>query len=293
MEIIPYIAIILYYLRVKKKVFIFGDPVAHSKSPAMHNAAYKKLKLSADFEYLKKQVKPEELAEAMAILRAEDTAGANITIPHKERIIEYLDIIDPQAEEIGAVNTVVNKDGKLTGYNTDGLGFLKSLKQLNNFDVKDKRVAVFGAGGAAKAIVYVLSVVGKAKNIAVADIDHSKAKFLAGNISNCKGYSINNPDFFKSVKSADLVINATPLGMSPNEDKTPLLDLSVINPGQLYSDVVYAPRETLFLKNALAKGAKVNYGYGMLLWQGVLAFNLFTGVPVENIPVKDMEKVLA
>lgn len=276
---------------MKKLVYIFGDPVEHSKSPAMHNAAYVELGLSDKYEYLKKHVRPEELKEAVHMLRAENIAGANITVPHKEFVLPYLDHIDPLAQKIGAVNTVVNKNGKLYGYNTDAPGYVRALQEYSKFPIKDKKVAIFGAGGAAKAIAYMLCQ-DEAGEIAVGEVDLSKAEKLAGNNKKISIFDSRSKDFLTKVAAADLVINCTPLGMHPNENKSPLNDLSVIRPEQLYSDIVYVPRETLFLKNALAKGTQVNYGFGMLLWQGVIAFHHFTGVPIDKIPAKVMEKIL-
>jgi shikimate dehydrogenase len=274
---------------MKKLVYIFGDPVEHSKSPAMHNAAYAKLGISDKYEYLKKHIRPSELKEAAHMLRAENIAGANITVPHKEFVLQYLDHIDPLAQEIGAVNTVVNKNGMLYGYNTDAPGYIRALQEYNRFSVKNKKVAIFGAGGAAKAIAYMLCQ-DEATEIAVGEVDLSKAEKLAGNNKKISIFDSRSKEFLAKVAEADLVINCTPLGMHPNKNKTPLADLSVIRPKQLYSDIVYTPKETIFLKNALAKGASVNYGSGMLLWQGIIAFHHFTGVPIEKIPIKIMEQ---
>lgn len=276
---------------MKKLVYIFGDPVAHSKSPAMHNAAYAELGLSDKYEYLKKHVRSNELKESVHMLRAENIAGANITIPHKEEVIQYLDHIDPLAKAIGAVNTVVNKNGKLYGYNTDAPGYVRALQEYNKFSAKNKKVAILGAGGAAKAIAYML-IQEEAAEISVGEVDMSKAEKLAGNNKKISIFDSRSKEFMTKVTEADLVINCTPLGMHPNETKTPLNDLSIIRTGQLYSDIVYVPKETVFLKNALGKGAQVNYGFGMLLWQGIIAFHHFTGVPIEKIPAKVMEEVL-
>lgn len=276
---------------MKKYVYIFGDPVEHSKSPDMHNAAYKELGLENDFEYLKKHVRPNELKEAVHMLRAENIAGANITIPHKENVLEYLDKINPLAEKIGAVNTVINTNGKLIGYNTDGPGYVRSLQEYNHFFAKGKKVIIFGAGGGAKAVAYMLSKEGAAE-IAIGEIDLEKANKLAKTIPGATSYQSNSPQFIKKIAEANLIINCSPLGMHPLKNKTPLTDLSVINSDQLYSDIVYVPKETLFLKNALAKGAQVNYGFGMLLWQGVIAFHHFTGVPTDKVPIEIMEKIL-
>lgn len=271
-----------------KRVYIFGDPVAHSKSPAMHTAAYRELNL--DYEYIKEHVRASELADKVKnLLRYPNCAGANITVPHKEQVLPFLDELDPLARKFGAVNTIVNDHGRLKGYNTDGSGYVRSLLVENGFSVAGKKVAMFGAGGAAKAIALSLE---DFSDLAIGEVVQNKAETLASQIANAKAYQADSQEFLEKVHAADLVINTTPLGMHPREDKTPLTDLAVIHSGQLYSDIVYIPQETLFLRNASAKGAQVHFGWGMLLFQGVLAFSYFTGVPLDKIPVDTMKKAL-
>lgn len=276
---------------MKKFVYLYGYPVKHSKSPEMHNAAYKALKLPNKFEYLRKAVPPAELGQAIQQLRSKDTAGANITIPHKENVMKYLDDISLTARAIGAVNTVINHNGILYGENTDARGYLTALSKENRFRAKGKTVAIFGAGGAAKAIVFILETAG-AREISIGEVDLTKGSKLAKESHLAKAYLATSPEFLRKIAKADLVINATPLGMLGQEKKTPLTDLSVINAKQLYSDIVYNPRETLFLKNALKKGAKISYGWGMLLYQGVFALELFTGKKIKKTTIDIMRKVL-
>jgi shikimate dehydrogenase len=255
----------------------------------MHAAAYKELGL--DYEYVKEHVRGAELGDKVRnLLRHPNCAGANITIPHKEAVIPFLDELDPLAEDIGAVNTVVNNNGKLKGYNTDATGYLTSLTE--QFDPKDKKVAIFGAGGAAKAIALILHRQGNVSEIAIGEVVRAKAELLAKQVPSTQAYDVTAPEFLVKVAQADLVVNTSPLGMHPHEDKTPLTDLSVIHSGQLYSDVVYVPRDTLFLRNASARGAQIHYGIGMLLFQGVIAFSHFTGIPLERVPIDTMRKAL-
>lgn len=273
-----------------KKVYIYGNPVAQSKSPAMHTAAYKALKL--DYTYEKRLVQPAELKKAIADLRRPDVAGANITVPYKSAVIPCLDELDPLANRYGAVNTIVNRHGRLVGYNTDGPGYLRSLEQETGFTPMGKKILLFGSGGAARAIALVLSD-GGASLIVIASRNQAQAQELAKKLHYAEVMSLEHARLSEKIQASDLIINCTPIGMSPREQESVLSDLSVIHEQQLYSDVVYEPQETLFLQQAAAKGARIHHGLGMLLQQGVLAFHHLTGVPVKDIPVKEMAKALS
>jgi shikimate dehydrogenase len=258
---------------------IFGYPVEHSLSPNMHNTAFDLLGM--DMCYVAYKVAPEDLPAAVASIRALNMLGVNTTVPHKENVIPLLDEVDKEASFIGAVNTVVNKDGRLTGYNTDGRGFMASLDE-ECVDVTGKRVIVIGTGGASRAISYYLSE--KASSLSLFDIDSAKAKGLVDDLKKIR----NNVSLLfdlKNIKDADIIINATPLGLKP-EDPIPF-DTSAITPYMVICDLIY--KETPLLKEAETKGAKAINGSGMLLWQGVLAFELWTGV---KPPVEDMRQVL-
>jgi shikimate dehydrogenase len=256
----------------EKKVYIIGYPLAHSLSPEMHNAAYAALGL--DYNYQKLEL-PELTAKTMEILRQPDCAGANVTIPHKRRAAELADELDESARlalsggagETGSVNTLVNRAGRLIGYSTDGAGYLAALRR-DNIEPAGKKIILFGNGGAAQALSSVL-------------------KPLAAELTVITRHS-PRPD----IARADMVINATSVGMHPRADETILPELNGIHAGQLFSDIVYNPRETLFLRNAAARGADVQQGWGMLLMQGVLAFCLLTGLPREKAPIDIMQKVL-
>lgn len=257
-----------------KLICIFGDPVEHSLSPAMHNAAFKKMKL--DYAYVAFHVKPRGLGKAVRALKALNFAGANITVPHKERVMQYLDEIDEDAQKLGAVNTIVNRDGRLIGYNTDGRGFVKSLNEEAGFDPAKKKVYMCGAGGAARGIGYALAKAGVGR-LYLYDVDGPKLDRMTMDINNIAGRlfvrpAIMDPDF---IRSCDLVINATPLGMKET-DPLPLAR-ECFRPGQVFYDIIYNPAKTKCVKVAEGAGAKAVNGLGMLLYQGVFAFEHWLG----------------
>ncbi len=259
---------------------LFGCPVEHSLSPSMHNAAFEALSL--DYCYLPFLVKPEDLGRAVDSIRALNFAGVNVTVPHKEAVIPLLDSIDEEAMFIGAVNTIVNTNGELRGYNTDGRGFMRSLSE-NNINVKDRKILVVGAGGASRAISYYLS--GKADKLYLFDIDRNKLGKLVADLSkirdNVSGLQeIQNPGEFA------IIINATPLGLKKG-DPLPF-STSSLKPGQVVCDLIYG--NTRMLESASKKDCLTVNGLGMLLWQGVLAFELWTGL---FPPVDVMKKALS
>jgi len=272
---------------------IFGYPVGHSFSPVMHNAAFSFLGLN--FVYVPYCVAPEELESAARAVISLGMAGVNITIPHKERICGCIDQIAPGAKIAGAVNTIVNKKGKLYGYNTDGAGFLRSLKEEAGFLPAGKTVLILGAGGAARSIAVELAISG-ALYITIANRKPERAlalaQLLAGETPVKKADTVRwaTPEIKECVKRADLIIQATPLGMYPNEDACPDFPFEYLQPGQVVCDLVYNPPITKFLKNtSLTEGVKATNGIGMLLYQGVLAFEHWTGV---QAPVEIMRKSL-
>lgn len=265
-----------------KIIGIIGDPITHTASPAMHNAA--SASLGSDFTYIPFHVKPEQLQKAIDGLRSLNIIGVNVTIPHKEAVLPFLDKLDSSAQRARAVNTIVNENGLLVGYNTDGDGFCYALKQEANFDCLGKKIVLIGAGGSAKAIAS--SLAGQpVSSIYIINRHTERAKQLAMmlSFSNVPVTSIEweNPHaWIKTCHEADLVINTTPVGMAPEIQAVPLPDLSWIREGQLICDIIYAPPTTEFLKQAKAKGASILNGAGMLAGQGVLAFEKFTGARV-------------
>lgn len=250
---------------------LFGYPVEHSFSPAMHNAAFRHLNL--DYCYVAFSVKPEYLEDAVKAIRALDLAGVNVTIPHKERVIAFLDEISDEAMSIGAVNTIKNEKGRLIGFNTDGRGFMQSLSE-NSIDMKDKRVLMIGSGGASRAIGYYICK--ESSMVYLTDIDAKKAESLRDYLNSFRGnvYVIDSKDLFKKdlLDGIDIIINATPLGLKP-DDALPI-DVSFLKKEHIVCDLIY--KETPFLKKASAIGCKTIDGLGMLLWQGVFAFEIWT-----------------
>ncbi len=247
---------------------IFGYPIEHTLSPLMHNAAFSKLDL--DMCYIPFKVSPDDLPAAVTSIRALNLAGVNITVPHKENVIPLLDQVNEEAAFIGAVNTVTNHEGILTGYNTDGRGFMSSLAE-ETVSVENREVVMIGTGGAARAVSYYLSE--KASKLSMFDIDSNKANALVADLGRIRNnvFVLDSPD---EIGRPDVLINATPLGLLA-DDPLPV-NADLISSDMVVCDLIY--RKTPLLINALEKGAKTVDGSGMLLWQGVLAFELWTGV---------------
>lgn len=266
---------------------LIGNPVAHSLSPRMHNAAFAQLKLPAEYKLF--PFKEEELADFLKNLAAKGISGINVTIPYKEKAISYLDKIDPLAELIGAVNTIKVSEGKLEGFNTDGEGFLKHLEE-SGFDPQGKKIAILGAGGACRAVAVALAG-RKPKSLAVFDIDNRKVEKLVSELSvKFPGISFAGINSLPglNINQSDLLVNTTPIGM--RESDACLIDAKFLHQGILIYDLIYNPAETKLLKIAKERGAKTANGLGMLLYQGVLAFEIWTG---KKAPVEVMRRALA
>lgn len=268
-----------------KSVRLIGNPIGHSKSPEIHNAGYQELELNYNYSLM--PIEPQDLEQAVEQLKDPKIAGFNVTIPYKQTVIPYLDELDSEAEKIGAVNTVVNRLGKLIGYNTDGKGFIKALEHYHKFEIKNKKIAIYGSGGAARAIVISCFNSG-ARELSIGAIDMEQASSLAKSIDDF-AYDLKSSEFSEKVASADLVINATPVGMSPNSSHSVVSDPDIFQSGQLAFDAVYNPGKTMFLKQAESQGARIAYGFEMLLFQAVLGFEMFTA---SKAPISVMEKAL-
>lgn len=266
---------------MRKIVGIIGHPIGHSLSPVMHNAAFQKLAL--DYEYVPFDVAPADLKEAVSGLRALHIAGFNVTIPHKETVVPLLDEVTKLAKSIGAVNTVVNQAGKLIGYNTDGPGFIASLKEDASFEPKGKKVVILGAGGASRAVATLL-IEEKVKLLTISDIDENKGRELCDYLD-CTFAKNDSVELTKAIEVADLLVNATPIGMAPKVGQSPLPDKTKLPKTMTVYDLVYNPAETLLIKSARAAGCSAVSGLGMLVRQGALAFELFTS---EEAPVDVM-----
>jgi shikimate dehydrogenase len=257
---------------------VIGDPIEHTLSPAMHNALYKHLSL--DFVYLAFKVASQDLEKAVAGMRAMNFRGLNVTIPHKVAVIPLLDRMDILADKIGAVNTIVNDDGILTGYNTDAHGFLKALLER---DVRPagKNVLLLGAGGAARAIGFILAEEQANLTILNRKEELSWAKDLAKCISDiypikAKSGELTTENLKKAITTTNILVNATSVGMNPKRDETPV-PCELLCADMVVFDIVYNPHQTRLLKEAKEAGALTISGLDMLAWQGVLAFEKFTG----------------
>jgi shikimate dehydrogenase len=273
-----------------KLVGIFGYPIAHSLSPVLHNAAFAKLGLN--FVYLSFPVKSEDLEDAVKAIKSLNMVGVNVTIPHKRKVLDYLDEVDCQARMMTSVNTILHKDGRLIGYNTDGEGFLESLRREGEFDLQGKRTFVIGAGGAACAISFALVKAG-VKSIILTNRTPEKAKILLERLKDnvkvqCKfslvDFSqINSPGIMDKV---DLFINATSVGMHADD---PLLINPDLFPSNIFVyDVIYN-RKTELLKEAEKRNLASLGGIGMLVYQATLSFEIWTH---QTPPIDEMRRVL-
>ena len=255
---------------------IIGDPIEHTMSPVMHNAAFQKLGL--DFVYLPFRVKKEALSGAVDGVRTLNIKGLNVTIPHKVAIIPFLDKLDPLAEKIGAINTIVNDGGVLTGYNTDATGFLQALLD-QGVEPEGKTTVILGAGGASRAISFILAERGA--HLVILNRQLARAEDLAQWITqvfekDITALTLGEENLAKVLAKADILVNTTSVGMNPDIDKTPV-PAGLLKPGLIVFDIVYNPVQTRLLKEAEAAGAKTINGLDMLVWQGAMAFEKWTG----------------
>jgi len=269
-----------------KLVGLLGNPLGHSLSPAMHNRAFEVLGLN--FFYMPIEVTPENLEAVTRGISKMNFAGYNVTIPHKIRILEHLDHIDELARAIGAVNTVTIQGGVSTGHNTDGEGYVRSLETEAGISVREKTLFVVGCGGAARAIAMTLAFRGAGK-IFLCNRTEQKARDLAAEINAKAGPCCEairmEPSAMKSViGQAHVLINATNIGMRPDEDRMPL-DAGLIPEGIVVSDIVYNPLKTKLLQTGEDKGCPLVSGLGMLVYQGAVAFQMWTGAkpPVDEM----------
>ena len=257
---------------------LIGDPIQHTMSPAMHNAAFSELGL--DYVYVAFGVKPDELSGAINGMRSLGMPGWNVTIPHKVNVIPLLDKLDPLAEKIGAVNTVVNDNGVLTGYNTDATGFLQAMLE-KGVEPKGKNIAIMGAGGAARAVSFILADRGAYPVILNRIEELDWAENLAAMIS--KEFNIEVPaleltkeNLGNTLENAEILVNATSVGMSPNNDVSPT-PAELLKAELTVYDVIYNPIQTKLLRDAEAAGSTTIGGINMLVWQGIMAFEKWTG----------------
>jgi shikimate dehydrogenase len=255
---------------------VMGDPVAHSVSPAMHNAAFRELGL--DYAYLPFNVGTDRLAAAVDSIRTLNMVGMNITIPHKVAVIPLLDEVDPLAQRIGAVNVIHNKGGRLAGFNTDAGGFLRMLEE-HGIDARGLQVAVLGAGGAARAVCFALA--SRGADITILNRTAGKAAGLAAEMEGYAGRAfealeMNPANLAHTLAKACLLVNATSIGMVPGVDKSPV-SRELLERRHTVLDIVYNPVKTRLIRDAEKVGAMTIGGLDMLVWQGASAFEIWTG----------------
>lgn len=271
---------------------LLGSPVAHSKSPLMHNEAFRLLGL--DYVYLCFDVKEDSLKTAFEGLKKLNVAGFNCTMPDKTAICELLDDLSPAAKMIGAVNTVVNENGRYIGHNTDGIGYMQSVKDAG-FNIKGETMTLLGAGGAASSIFVqaALDGVKKINLFSIKDRFWEKAEKMVDMVNSntdcdAKLIELGNDDILnEAISNSKILTNATSVGMAPNTDNCVVKDFSVFNENLIVSDVIYNPMETKLLKIAKEHGCPTFNGIYMLLYQGAEAFKLFTG---KDMPVEEIKK---
>jgi shikimate dehydrogenase len=261
---------------------VIGEPIEHTLSPLMHNAAFEALKL--DYVFLAFRVKPAEVESAVNGMRALNIRGLNITMPHKSTVIKHLDRVDLSAQIVNSVNTVLNKENLLFGFNTDGVGALKALKE-NGVELKGRKVLLLGAGGAARAIAYTMAK--EADELAVLNRTVKQAQALAKLLEKSFNKKISTgslspTDIQSNLKDSDILINATSVGMKPRAEESPV-PLKLLRSNLAVMDIVYNPLETKLAKEAKAAGARVVSGVEMLIYQGAASFELWTGksAPIE------------
>jgi shikimate dehydrogenase len=261
---------------------VIGEPIEHSLSPIMHNAAFQAVGL--DYAFLAFRVKPAEVEAAVNGVRALNIRGLNVTMPHKTAIINHLDRVDLSAQIVNSVNTVLNKENLLFGFNTDGVGAVKALKE-NGVELKGRKVLLLGAGGAARAIAYALAK--EADELAVLNRTVKQAQAMARVLEKSfnkkiAAGSLSPNDVETNIRDSDILINATSVGMKPKPDESPVA-AKMLRRNMAVMDIVYNPLETQLARDAKAAGAEVISGVEMLIYQGAASFEIWTGksAPVE------------
>ena len=278
-------------IRGKTRLFcVLGHPVAHSLSPAMQNAALQAMGI--DGVYVAFDVAPDGLGDAVRGLQALGVAGVNCTVPHKEAVVPFLDELSDEARFIGAVNTIVLRDGRRAGHNTDAPGFLAALR-AEGVEPAGREAVVLGAGGSARAVLVALARCGT--KIALANRTAARAAELAEELNERLGddairpVSMDSRELEKAVERAEILVNTTSVGMSPDVEAMPPIPADALHPNLFVYDLIYNPLETRLLREARRRGSRGAHGAGMLAQQGALALELWTGQPA---PVKLMEQVV-
>lgn len=271
-----------------EQLVVVGNPVEHSLSPVLHNAALRAVELEDVFHYKKMRIEEERLPDLVADIRQGEIAGANITAPHKINIKQYMDDLTEEAALTGAVNTIYKKNGRIIGHNTDGLGLLRSLRE-NNVHPTNKKIVILGAGGAARAIVFTLALTDP-KEIVIRNRTATRAEKLVREAQKKTGATCNAgglETIETALKDADVLINCTSVGMKGNEGT--LVTSEMMHPTLTVVDVVYNPLKTRLLKEAEMAGCTAITGIGMLVHQAAAGFEIWTG---KKAPIEEMRKAV-
>ena len=275
-----------------KIIGVIGKNIENSLSPLIHNQMI--LKHSLHFCYLPFQVAETDLNKAIQGIKALNIRGVNITFPYKEKVVKFLDEVEESARRVGSVNTIVNNKGFLTGYNTDVIGFKRSLQEDEEFIIKKKKAVIFGAGGAARGIIFALLEEG-IEEICIFNRTLEKAKKIKQDFSpffpesSIDVFPLEEENLKNKIERTHLIVNTTSLGMPPQIDKTPLSDEKLFHPNLLVYDLIYHPAKTFFLRQAERAGAKIINGLPMLVYQGIESFYLWTGLKPEG---KEVLKII-
>lgn len=271
-------------------VGLFGYPVRHTASPVFQNAGFTAAGL--DWVYIPFEVHPDNLSCAMEGVVALGFRGVNLTIPHKQAVVPYLDELSPEAEIIGAVNTIDIREGRLKGYNTDGAGFVRSLRDESSVELAGRSVFVMGAGGAGRAVAVQCALDG-ASEVRICDCDETRSQSVHSLINlqlasqPARFVRCNQQEMRDGVRQCDLFVDATPLGLKLGDSIS--IDPEWLRPSTFVYDLVYDPPETPLLREARGRGCRTQNGMGMLLYQGCIAFEIWTG---RTAPVEEMRKAL-
>ncbi len=275
------------FVNGKTKVFaVIGKPVSHSLSPAMHN--FIAGEMGHDIVYTALHVEPENVCRAIDGIRVLGISGVNATSPHKYSAFDMVDIVDEDAKKYGSVNTIVNREGVLYGYSTDGPGLKMSMHRCG-ISVKNKNILVLGAGGVSAPVCIMLATEG-AHTITVKNRTVSRVDALYDTVKNACGYEINK-EYLKELRY-DIIINCTSLGMEHNKDMCPVSDFSVFDGAEAAVDLIYKPAETVFLHEAAKRGVKTLNGLGMLVYQGIIAYEKFMDCVLPEDMGEKVEKYL-
>ncbi|MCX7710911.1 MAG: shikimate dehydrogenase [Clostridia bacterium] len=275
----------------KTKVMgIIGNPIEHSFSPMLHNSISKHLGI--DTVYIPFKVEKNHLESAVHGLKALNVVGFNVTVPYKKDVMKFIDDNTKEALLMGAVNTVKNIEGRFYGYNTDAEGFSRSFKEETGTGFKEKKIFIIGSGGAARAITVKMAFEG-AKKIYIVNRTASKAAELAEIINNnidsvAESFGFDDKKAIKSFEASDIVVNTTSVGMHPEVDSSPIEENYQFSKGQIVYDVVYNPSKTKFMSDAEKTGCKTVNGLGMLFYQGINAYEIWTGIKLSEQFLKEL-----